>query len=120
MDSEGVELGGNPEGVLTTDRDQRVDPVRLEVLLDPLDASLDLERVGPRGAKDGSTARKDAANLRDAQFHGQSLEWPLPPVPKADEFMSVFLDTLPDYRPNDRVESGAVSAASENADTHAL
>jgi hypothetical protein len=58
-----VELGGDAEGVLAADRDERVDPCSARLALIRLDAALDLERVGARGAEDGAAAGQDAAHL---------------------------------------------------------
>ena len=62
-----VQLGGDAEGVLAADRDERVDAEVLEVRLDLLDAAVDLERVGARRAEDRAAARQDAADLLDAE-----------------------------------------------------
>ena len=67
VDAQVGQLGGDAEGVLAADRDQRVDAVGVEVRLDLLDAVVDLERVGPRRAEDGAAARQDAAHLGDAR-----------------------------------------------------
>src|SRR3954466_4464624 len=61
------ELGRHTERVFATDRDEPVDAQRREVGLDPLDAALDLDRVGPRGAEDRATTREDAARGADVE-----------------------------------------------------
>ena len=119
VDAEVGELGRDAEGVLAADRDQRVHAVAGEVVLDPLDAALDLERVGPAGAEDGAAARQDAAHLRHAELHGQALERALPAVAVADEVEAVHADALADHRPDHRVESGTVAASGEHSDPHA-
>ncbi len=59
VDAEVVQLGGDAEGVLAADRDQRVDPELGEVRLDLLDATVDLERVGARRAEDRAAPRAE-------------------------------------------------------------
>jgi hypothetical protein len=120
VDAELVQLGGHAEGVLTADRDQGVDALRGEVVLDPLDPVLDLEGVGAGRAEDGAAAGQDAADLRDTQGAGQALEGTLPAVPETHEFVTVVGDALADHRPDHRVETWAVAAAGEHADTHDL
>ena len=121
VDAEVGELGGDAEGVLAADRDQRVDAVVGEVLLDLLDAALDLERVGPRGAEDGAAARQDAAALLGMPSSMVSaLERALPAVAVADELVAVHLDALADDGADDGVEAGAVAASGEDSDAHAV
>src|SRR5699024_2382800 len=113
VDADVGQLGRDTEGVLTTDRDERVDLVRLEVGLDPLDAALDLERVGARRPEDGAAAREDATNLRDAERAGDVLQRPAPAVPKPDEVEFVLADALAHDSPDDRVQPWAVAASGE-------
>ena len=93
-------------------------PRLCEVVLDPLDAVLDLERVGPAGAEDRAAAGQDAADLVDAEGHGLALERTPPAVPEADELVAVDADTLADDGADHGVESGAVSAAGQDTDAH--
>ena len=90
-----------------------------EVLLDPLHAVVELERVGARGAEDGAAAGQDAAALLDAELHGHALERAAPAVAVADELEAVALDPLAHHRPDDGVQSGAVPASGEHSDAHA-
>ena len=120
VDAEVVQLGRDTERVLAADGDQRVDAEVGEVLLDLLDAALDLERVGARGAEDGAAARQDAAHLRDAELAGRALERALPAVAEADELVAVLLDALADHGPDDGVQAGAVAAPGEHSDAHAI
>ena len=95
-------------------------PSRGEVVLDLLDAAVDLERVGAAGAEDGAAARQDAAALlRSPSVHGQALERALPAVAVADELEAVHADALADHRPDHGVEAGAVAASGEHSDAHA-
>lgn len=82
VDAQLVQLGGDAQGVLAADRDQRVHALRGEVLLDPLHAVLDLERVGAGRAEDGAAARQDAPHLGDAEGLGQALQRPFQPSRK--------------------------------------
>jgi hypothetical protein len=103
---------------LATDRDQGVDPVGGEVVLDPLDAAVDPERVGAARAEDRAAARQDATHLRDAQLHGQTLERALPAVAVTHEVEAVDADPLAHHRSDHGVESGTVAAAGEHSDPH--
>src|SRR5690606_8792597 len=94
VDTVVVELARDAEGVLTADCDERVHPERGHVVLDPLDAALDLHEVGARGAEDGTAAREDAADRLDVQRHGVAFQGAAPPVTESDELVSVFLDAL--------------------------
>ena len=91
-----VQPRGDAEGVLAADRDQRVDLVLGEVLLDPADTVLRLERVGAGRAEDGAAAGQDAAYGRDVERDGVALERAAPAVPVADEFVRVLLHALAD------------------------
>ena len=85
-----VEPRGDAEGVLAADRDERVDPGALEVLPDPLDPAVDLERVGARRAEDRAAAWQDAARTSATpERHGQPLERAPPAVAEADELVPV-------------------------------
>ncbi len=64
---------GDAERVLAADRDERLDLLLGEVLLDAADAALLLQRVRPRGAEDGAAARQDAAHGGDVQPDGVVL-----------------------------------------------
>ena len=103
------ELGRDPEGVLTADGDQRVDPVLSRFSWIRLDAALDLERVGPRRAQDGAAAGQDPAYLRDAELGDQVLERSPPAVPEPDELVAVLCDALAHDGSDDRVQPGTVA-----------
>ena len=94
-------------------------PSCVQVLRDPLDAAVDLERVGPRRAEDGAAARQDAAHLGDARAASCSaLERAPPAVAEADELVAVDADALADDGPDHRVQPGAVAATGQHSDTH--
>ena len=113
-----VQLGGDAEGVLAADRDQRVDAEGVQVLADLVDAAVDLERVGARRAEDRAAARQDAADLGDAERHGEVLQRALPAVAEADELVAVHPDALADDGADHRVQSRAVATAGQHSDAH--
>ena len=119
VDAALVQLGRHAEGVLAADRDQRVDAELVQVRRDPLDAAVDLERVGARRAEDRAAARQDAAHLGDAERHGDVLERAPPAVAEADELVAVDADALADDGADHRVQAGAVAAAGQHSDAHA-
>jgi hypothetical protein len=112
------QLGGHAEGVLAPDGDQGVDPLGSEVLLDPLDATVDLEGVGAARAEDGAAAREDPAALLDPEVHGHALERAPPAVAVADELEAVHVDALADDGTDDGVQAGTVPASGEHSDLH--
>ena len=112
------ELRRHAERVLATDRDERVDAQIGEVRLDLLDAAVDLERVRPGRAEDRAATRQDAPDFGDVERLRHTFERPAPTVAETDELVPVDLDALADDRANDRVQAGAVSATSENTNTH--
>src|SRR5690606_5855825 len=113
-----VQLGRHPEGVLATDRYQRVDAVRGQVVDDPLHPVLDLERVGAGRAEDGPASREDAPDRGHVQGPGQVLQRSAPAVAVADELVAVGADALAHDGPDDRVEARAVATAGEHTDSH--
>jgi hypothetical protein len=104
------------EGVLAADRDQPVDPGG-QVLADPLDPALLLQRVRARGAEDRPAAGQDAPHL-GMPSGGCPLERPAPAVAVADELVPVDRDALAHDGADHRVQPGAVTAPRENADPH--
>jgi hypothetical protein len=118
VDPEVVQLGGDAEGVLAADRDERVDAEVLQVAPDPLDAVGNCERVGARRAEDRAASRQQPAHSGDVQRPGERFQGAAPPVAEAKERVPVLRHALADDRPDDRVESGAVPAPGEHADAH--
>ena len=112
------QLARDAERVLAADRDQRVEPALLDRLAHLVDAALDLERVRPRRAEDRAAAVQDAARGLVGELDRLVLEHARPAVAEADELVVVLVDALADDAADDRVESGAVSAAGEDADAH--
>jgi hypothetical protein len=119
VDPQVGQLGRDAEGVLAADRDERVDAEVGQVGLDLLDPAVDLERVGAGRAENGPAPRQDPAHLGDAQLAGEALQRTTPAVAEADELVTVGRDALADHATDDRVESGAVAAPGQYADTHA-
>ena len=113
-----AELGRDAEGVLAADRDQRVDAVGVQRGGDPVEAVVDLERVGARRPEDRAAARQDATHLGHAERHRDVLERTLPAVPEADELVPVHADALADDSADHGVQARAVTAAGEHSDTH--
>lgn len=113
-----VQARGHAQGVLAADRDERLDLLLGEVLLDAPDAVLLLERIRPRGAEDGAATGQDAAYGGDVEPDGVVLERPAPAVAEADEVVVVLLHALADDAPDDGVESGAVAASGQYSDPH--
>src|SRR5580765_1882643 len=99
-----VQAGGRPKRVLAADRNQPVNPGSMEVGRDALGASVLLEGVGPRGAKDRAAARQDAAYLRHAEWAAIPLQRPVPAIAIADELVVAVFDPLADDRPDHRVQ----------------
>jgi hypothetical protein len=119
IDAEVGQPGRHAERVLAADRDQRVDRALGQVVLDPLDAALDRERVRAARAEDGPAAREDPPHLGDAELHGHTLEGTLPAVAEADELEPVDGDALAHHRADHRVQPRTVAAAGEDSDAHA-
>ena len=84
----------------------------------PVDAALDVVRVGARGAEDRAAARQDPADGVQVQRHGVALEHAPPAVAEPDELVAVLADALADDGPDDGVEARAVAAAGQDADAH--
>src|SRR6476469_1135331 len=108
------------EGVLAADRDQGVDLELGEDLPDPLDAAVDLVRVGPRRAEDRAAAGQDVLDLVEPDRLDEALDRALPAVAETDGVPPVGLDALADHGANDRVESWAVTATCEQSNAHVL
>jgi len=113
-----VQARGRAESVLAADRDQPVDAGRGEVLGHPGRTALLGQGIGPRGAEDGPAPGQDAADLRDAEGTAVALERAPPPIPVADELVSVDADAFADDGTDHRVQAGTVAAAGEHSDSH--
>src|SRR5262249_5238996 len=95
-----------------------------QVLLDPLEAALAVQRgrlrqrIGPRGAENRSASRQDAADRRDIEPLGVRLKRAAPAVTKTHELAIVIEAPGPDDRPDDCVQPRAVAASGQNPDAH--
>ena len=83
-----VQPGGDAERVLAADRDERVEPARLEVREHALDAALELVRVRARGAEDRPAARQDPGDLARAERLKLPLDEPAPALADADHLVA--------------------------------
>jgi hypothetical protein len=83
-----------------------------------LDAAVDLDEVSARGAEDGAAAWQDAADLLDAELHGQAFERALPTIAEADELVAVLLDAAADDAADYCIKAGAVSATGQDTNAH--
>ena len=109
----GMEAGGDAEGVLAADRDERVD--LLECRPDGVDAAVELVRVRARGADDRAAARQDPGDLRAAERLEELLDHAAPALADADHLVAVR-PRAPRDGADDRVQAGAVAAAGEYSD----
>ena len=76
------------------------------------------EWIGPQGAEDRASARKDAPHVRNAKRSGVVLQRPVPAVAIADELVPAAFDAFADDGPDHRIQAGAVAPAGEHADAH--
>src|SRR4051812_32495944 len=113
-----VQLAGDAERVLATDRDQRVQVAGLERGLDLVQAVLDLVDVGAGRPEDRPAAMQDPARAVEREVTRLVVQYAGPAVAEADELVPVGIDALADDGPDDRIEPGAVAAAGEHADSH--
>ncbi len=114
-----VERRGGAERVLAADGDQPVDLEPVEVLPDPLDAPIGLERIGSRGAEDRPAAWEDPADRLDRELLVGALERPAPAVVKADDRVAEAVYPPAHDRADDGVQSGTVAAPGQDPDAHA-
>ena len=99
---------------------ERVDAQAVQVLGDPVDPAVDLERVGARRAEDRAAAGQDAAHVRDAERHGDVLQRAAPAVAEADELVAVDADALAHDGTDHRVQPRAVPAPGQHPDAQAV
>src|SRR5690606_22373677 len=118
-DPVGGQLRGHAQGVLATDGDQRVDAEFGHVLLERLVAPLALAGLGARVAEYGTVLIKYALDGLLVQRLRDAFDGALPAVAEAHELVAVFLGAFADRGTDDRVETGAVTAAGEHANAHA-
>jgi hypothetical protein len=80
-----VESGSDAEGVLSADRDERVEPV--EVPQYALDPAVALVRIGSRRAEDRSAAGQDARDRSRVEWLERRFDQPPPPLANADHLV---------------------------------
>src|SRR5581483_6885570 len=110
-----VETRRDAQGVLAADRDERVDV--FEGRTYRVDAAVDLVRVRAGRPDDRAAPRQDPGDLRCAERLEVLLDHPAPALADADHLVAVGPRASCD-RADDRVQSGAVATAGEDADAH--
>src|SRR5690606_15660817 len=101
-------------------RDDAVDLVAVQRLGDVVGAApLSLVGIGAAGAEDRAPDLREPLDLVTGERHEIALDHSAPSVADADEFQVVRRGALEHDSADDRVESGAVAAAGEDADLHA-
>ena len=111
---------GREQCSVATDSDEGVHIVVLENFAHTLGApSVLVKGVDARGAEDRSALTADAAHKAPRDRDEFVVAYSLPAVEIAHEFIFVNGISLEDCSADDRVESRAVAARSQNADLHA-
>jgi len=113
VDAALMQLVGDAERVLAANRNQPVELEACKRLTDEVHAIVALVGVRARAAKDRAAAGEDPARGLDVELGERVLEHPPPAVAEADQMVAVAVDPLPNDRPDDRVEAGAIAAACE-------
>ena len=93
----------------------------------PMSRKVSTTRCGPSGWSYGLPRRVPSSvppfgnmprSERHVEVHRAAVQHTVPRVEEADQLVAVDLLALADDGPDDGVESGAVAAAGEDADTH--
>ena len=101
------------------DRDQHVDAVVVECLLDLVQPRAQLVGVDPSGAEHRAALGQQAVvALVVGQLDPPVLEQPAPPVLEADDGRAVPGVARAYHRPDHRVQAGTVATAGEYSDPH--
>ena len=109
------------QGSLATDRDQHVDPVVLQGLLDIGQTGAQFLRVGPGGSEHGAAlGQQPLVAVVVVELDAPVLQQPPPAVEETDHRGVVAGITGPDDGADDGIEAGAIAAAGENSDTHGV
>ena len=111
----GVEAVGGAEGVLAADCDQTIEAEIAHGRGDRLRAVVALERIRPRGAEDGAAAGQDAARRLDRKLLGVAFQRTAPAVAKADDLISVNVDSLSHHGADYGVEAGTIPAPGQHS-----
>ena len=105
---------------LAADRDQHVDAVVLERLLDLVQTGPQLVRVDAGGAEHGAAlGEQPVVAVVVLQLHPPVFEQAAPPVQESDDRRSVAHVAGTHHRPDDRIQARTVAASGENSDPHA-
>src|SRR5215469_8168175 len=114
------ELLGDRERVITADGDEGVDLVLLKSLDAQVEAVAVFGRVGARGAQNGATAGKNAADAREVEGHEFVLHQSPPAFEKSHKLVLVVKVSLAHHGADDRVQSWAIASASQHSYLHGL
>ena len=106
--------------IVAANRNQRFASMFSQVRGAALQAVRILAGIGARSAKDRATARQDAADRREVEFHGLIFQQPAPSFHETHEAVFVVKGPLAYYRPNHRIQSRTVAAARQHSDFHCL
>ena len=113
------ELGRDPERVLAADRHHRADVEVLEVAHDDVGPVRRLlERIGARGAEDGTAEmQRSARGLAGEPEMHRRIEQAAPPFADAHHFQTVLLASADDSA-DDRIETRTIAAPRQDRDFH--
>ena len=112
-----MEACGNPERVLASDRDERIELRLAEVAQHGLDSPVYLVRIGSRRAEDRAAAREYSRDLAPSERSEDPLGQSLPPVADRDHLVTA-VGRSPDDGPDHGVQPRAVAAAGQDPDSH--
>ena len=103
---------GDAERVLAADGDEAVEPLRLDVLEDALDAVLELVRVRARGAENRAPRGRIPEIARLSSGSELALDEPAPALAHADHLVPA-VERPPRHRADDRVQTRAIPSSGE-------
>src|SRR5208337_4940555 len=113
-----AQVEGHRLSVVAAKRDQRVDLVGLQNLLNLLNAAGNLLHVGPRGVQNGAALQLDAVGAFESERNPIVVQHAAPAVEKADELIPIMVDALLHRRVDHRIKSGAIAAAGQQSNSH--
>ena len=113
-----VQGSGDAQGVVPSDRHQRVDAVVSQRPDDAVDAVLLLQRVRPGGAEDGAALREDAANVGGLELVDEAFAEAACPAVLDSADLVPQLEGAARHGPDRGVEPGRVSTSGEDSDAH--
>ena len=104
---------------LATDRDQHVDAVVVECLLDLVEPGAQLVGVHPGGAEHrAALGQQPVVAVVVGQLNPSILQEPTPAIEEADDLRAVPHVAGADDRADHRVQPGTVTPAGKNSDAH--